>query len=89
MSSTATKPIRLSAHACEQLAYRGASEAEVAETIRAASWQSAELGRRECRKTFSYGGTWHGKPYQLKEVRPIFADEPEEIVVVTVYVYYR
>jgi hypothetical protein len=26
--------------------------------------------------------------YATKQVRPIFVDEPEEIVVVTVYVYY-
>jgi hypothetical protein len=26
--------------------------------------------------------------YATKQVRPIFVDEPQEIVVVTVYVYY-
>jgi hypothetical protein len=29
-----------------------------------------------------------GAVYATKQIRPIFVDEPEEIVVVTVYVYY-
>lgn len=33
--------------------------------------------------------TWNEKWYLNKEVRPIFVDEEEEIVVVTVYVYYH
>jgi hypothetical protein len=48
----------------------------------------AEGGRLECRKDFSYGREWNGKVYATKQVRPIFAEEPNEILVVTVYVYY-
>jgi hypothetical protein len=33
-------------------------------------------------------GTPSTTHYATKQVRPIFADEPTEIVVVTVYVYY-
>jgi len=83
------KPIRLSHHAREQLAFRGSLEDEVVETIRMAPWQAAELGRQECRRAFRYERLWNGKPYAIKEVRPIFVEEREEIVVVTVYVYYR
>lgn len=82
------KPIRLSFHARWNLSRRGAAEEEVVEAIRAARWRSAERGRLECRKDFAFNGTWNGKPYATKGVRPIFVDEPEEIVVVTVYVYY-
>ena len=32
--------------------------------------------------------TWNNRYYAMKQVRPIFVDEPDEIVVVTVYVYY-
>jgi hypothetical protein len=42
----------------------------------------------ECRKDFTYGREWTGKFYETKQVRPIFAEEMDEIVVVTVYVYY-
>lgn len=48
----------------------------------------AELGRLECRKDYPFHAVWNGVHYSTKQVRPIFVDEPEEIVVVTVYVYY-
>jgi hypothetical protein len=82
------KPIRLSGHARDTMRYRGASEEEVVETIRSASPEPAEAGRLECRKDFTYGRLWNGKWYATKQVRPIFIEEPDEIVVVTVYVYY-
>jgi len=83
-----TKPIRLSGHARSQLARRGVSEDEVIEAIRASPWQPAEPGRLECRKDFPYGREWNGKFYKTKQIRPIFVEEMDEIVVVTVYSYY-
>ncbi|MBI4823339.1 MAG: hypothetical protein HY805_03800 [Nitrospirae bacterium] len=82
------KPIRLSGHAKEQLFYRGTTEEEVFEAIRTSEWQPAELGRLECRKDFAFENIWNKKYYKVKQVRPIFADEDTEIVVVTVYTYY-
>jgi hypothetical protein len=82
------KPIRFSGHAQGQLARRGVSEHEVIETIRIASWQPAELGRLECRRNLPYGREWNGIFYAPKQVRPIFVEEPDEIVMVTVYSYY-
>ena len=35
-----------------------------------------------------YSDDWNGKFYATKRVRPIFVDEPEEIVVITVYTYF-
>lgn len=72
----------------EQLPFRGATEQEVNEAIRTSPWQPAELGRLECRRNFVFQQEWNGAWYPTKQVRPIFVDEPEEIVVVTVYVYY-
>ncbi len=83
-----TKPIRLSKHAIEQLPYRGTSQEEIQEAIRGEDWAPAELGRLECRKDFPFGREWHGKIYATKQVRPIFVEETDEIVVVTVYTYY-
>ena len=71
-----------------QLAYRGGVRQEVVEAIRTVPWGPAELGRLECRKDYSFQAVWNGVRYGTKQVRPIFVDEPEEIVVVTVYVYY-
>lgn len=82
------KPIRLSGHARENMRYRGATQEEVAETIRTARWEPAEQGRLECRKDFAYGQDWNRRSYATKQVRPIFVEEPDAIVVVTVYVYY-
>jgi len=46
------------------------------------------MWRLECRRDFPFGKEWNGKMYAIKQVRPIFVDEPDEIVVVTVYAYY-
>jgi hypothetical protein len=82
------KPIRLSAHALGYLMMRGFTVAEVEETIRTSPWGKAELGRLECRKDFPFNAEWNGHRYATKQVRPIFVDEPEEILVITVYTYY-
>jgi hypothetical protein len=67
---------------------RGCTEQEVLETIRTAAWGAAERRRLECRKNFPFHAVWNNVLYATKQVRPIFVDEPHEIVVVTVYVYY-
>jgi hypothetical protein len=90
MAETVTpqKPIRLSAHAELQLQFRGGSKHEVVEAIRTEPWQPAESGRMECRKDFAFAAEWNKQHYATRQVRPIFVEEPDEIVVVTVYVYY-
>jgi len=82
------KPIRLSSHALSYTARRGFTVAEVEEAIRDSRWEPVELGRMECRKVFPFNREWNGKRYASKEVRPIFVEETDEIVVVTVYTYY-
>ncbi len=82
------KPIRLSAHALTYMARRGFTLAEVEETIQTSPWTPAELGRLQCQKDFPYGKDWNGKVYATKRVRPIMVEEPDEIVVITVYTYY-
>jgi len=82
------KPIRLSEHARQQMRFRGAAEDQVIETILTGTWEPAELGRLECRKDFSFKSVYNGKYYETKQIRPIFVEEPGEIIVVTVYVYY-
>jgi hypothetical protein len=82
------KPIRLSGHARKQLQFRGATEHEVIEAIMTEPWGPAELRRLDCRKSYLFNAEWNGHYYGTRQVRPIFVDEPDEIVVVTVYVYY-
>lgn len=82
------KPVRLSGHAREDMVYTGASEGEIIDAIRTSTWDSAKRGRVECRMDLPFNREWNGKLYTAKQVRPIFVDESDEIVVVTVYVYY-
>ena len=51
-------------------------------------WKPVELGRLECRMNMEFDKEWNNKYYKNKQVRPIFVEEMDEIVVVTVYVYY-
>ena len=82
------KPIRLSAHARDQLTHRGVLESEIVQCIRTAEWERAAGGRLECHAEYAYNASWNGAHYATKRVRPIFVEEASEIVVVTVYAYY-
>lgn len=82
------KPIRLSAHALGYLTSRGFTIGEVEQAIRTRPWREAELGRFEAREEFIFNDEWNGRWYATKQVRPVFVDEPDEIVVITVYTYY-
>ncbi len=70
------------------MTFRGATEEEVVKAIRQAEWQPVERGRFDCRYEFAFDADWNGHHYARKQVRPVFVDEPDTIVVVTVYVYY-
>ncbi len=82
------KPICLSGHARQQMQFRGTSEQEIAQAVRSEDWQPAGSGRFECRKDFPFNSKWNNKVYTTKQVRPIFVEESNQIVVITVYVYY-
>lgn len=84
------KPIRLSKHALGYIPLRGFTVEEVEAAINSEPWHPASQGqgRLECRRNFAFGRDWNGKFYATKQVRPIFAERTNEIVVVTVYTYY-
>lgn len=82
------KPIHLTAHARGYIARRGFSVEEVELAIRESPWQPAERGKMECRRNFPYQKQWGGRPYAIKQVRPVFMEEEREIVVITVYTYF-
>jgi hypothetical protein len=82
------KPIRLTRHARQQCRERGATEAEVRRAIIQGSRSPAKSGREICRFNFRFGRTWQGKVYAIKQVAPVIKEEPNEIVVVTVYTFY-
>ncbi|MBM3127283.1 MAG: hypothetical protein FJ009_01445 [Chloroflexi bacterium] len=84
------KAIQFSEHAREQMVLRGASEDEVAQTIRQESWAQAKRAKYRAKRRFAFDkpSPLNQKTYRFKEVEPIFADEPDMLVVVTVMVYY-
>ncbi|GEM_PF-291635 len=82
------KPIAFTKHAYRYLERRGFTTKEVEAAIRLEEWQAADFGRLECRKEFAFNDEWNESFYATKLVRPIFVDEPNEIVVITVYTYY-
>ncbi|MGE0544061.1 MAG: DUF4258 domain-containing protein [Dehalococcoidia bacterium] len=82
------KPIRFSGHANEQMIERGASEAEVIGAIRDGERAPAKQGRQGFRRNYPYGSMWGGRVYAIKQVFAIVAEEPDVLVVVTVYTYY-
>lgn len=81
------KNIRISNHAYDQIKRRGTDEFEVVHAIQNGKWENAELSRLQSNFKFDYNAVWNGKTYKYKQVKPIFVDE-DEIVVVTVYTYY-
>ena len=51
-------------------------------------WKPAELGRLECKKILPYKKEWNKIYYNEKEIRPIFVEEENEIIVITIYTYF-
>jgi hypothetical protein len=82
------KPVRLTRHAEEQAAERGATEAEVIEAVTKGSREPAKHGRELCRYNFTFGKNWQGKHYPIKQVAPVIKEETDETVVITVYTFY-
>jgi Domain of unknown function (DUF4258) len=82
------KPIRVTEHAREQCAERGAVESEVVEAIRKGTRDSAKHGREFCRFNLSFAKRWQGRIYAIKQVAPVIKEEANEIVVITVYTFY-
>ena len=82
------KPIEISPHAREKMLDRGATEADVADAIRTGSPEPARKRRIMFRKNFTFNGQWRGKHYAVKQVAPVVTQEPNRLVVVTVFVYY-
>jgi hypothetical protein len=84
----AEKPIVLSQHAVDQMPSRGTTPTEVEEAIRGGEAVAAKGGRMAYRKNFPFRRQWKGRYYETKQVLPIVVEEPDSLVVITVYVFY-
>lgn len=70
------------------MAARGATENEAIEAIQNSEWTHTKKDRMDCRKDFEYNKKWNNKFYATKQVRPVFKELENEILVITVYTYY-
>ena len=80
--------IVFSQHAIDHMLPRGATRAEVEETVRSGERLAAKGGRHAYRKNFPYRSQWKGRYYETKQVMPVVVVEGETTIVVTVYVFY-
>ena len=67
---------------------RGATEHEVTQVLLHREEAEARAPRLGKRMVFTDGYVWKERFYPHNLVRVIYADEREEIAIVTVYVYY-
>ncbi|MCD6118188.1 DUF4258 domain-containing protein [bacterium] len=81
-------PIKISLHAKEQMLERGASEEEVKIAVQKGEKQEAKKGRIIYKKNFQFNNHWRGREYKIKQVSPVVAIEGDDIIVITVYVFY-
>lgn len=82
------KPIRLTFHAEQRAKERGASTEEVELAIRTGMQEEAKNSRKQFRLNMEFGKDWIGTTYAIKQVVPVTVEEENEIVVITVYVFY-
>jgi hypothetical protein len=82
------KEIHFTKHVLDRCSDRGTTEEEIVQAIRESMWKPAKEGKMECRATFTFNAIWGAKFYAKKDVRPIFAENKDSIVVVSVYTYY-
>ena len=81
-------PIRIDPHAAARAEERGASTEEIQATIETGASIPAGRGRTGRAKVFPFGKKWLGRPYDQKRVEAVYATEGDDIIVVTVYVFY-
>ncbi|MEW6481502.1 MAG: DUF4258 domain-containing protein [bacterium] len=82
------KPIKFSQHSLDNMVDRGATREEVELAIMNGESFPAKKGRIAFRKNFSYNDMWKGRFYNVKQVMPIVVEEPNRLMVVTVYVFF-
>jgi hypothetical protein len=80
--------IRLHPHVLGRLLERGATEAEVIETVRTGETFPAKFGRIGFRRNSPFNGTWRGRKYATKQVEACAVKEPTWLVITVIVRYY-
>ena len=79
---------RLIEHAKERASERGATEDEIHTVLSTGSEVQVRRGRKGKEMVFEYGREWLPKRYPQNKVRVIYVEEDDEIVVITLKVFY-
>ena len=80
--------VTLHPHARTRLAERGATEAEVIETVREGERFPAKFGRTGFRRNFPFNGVWRGRQYATKQVEAFAVEESGWLVITVIVRYY-
>ncbi len=88
MQPADSKPVRLTRHALEQCRERGTDASEIEAAVRYGEKQPVRQGRWRYAYNLPFNAAWRGRTYAIKQVVPIVAEEPTELVVVTVFTFF-
>lgn len=80
------KPIAFTKHARQRMQERGAREEDVCTAIRGGQREPAHRGLSLHRFTLEFKREWDGRYYGVQQIAAVVAEEPDRLVVVTVYV---
>ena len=80
--------IVFSDHSFAQMIERGTRREEVETAILKGEKVPAKKGRHAYRINFQYEQLWDEKWYAMKQVMPIVKEDDDELIVITVYVFY-
>jgi hypothetical protein len=80
--------IRIEPHTKQRAKERGVSEEEIRDTLDNGMPVFAKPNRLCKSKVFPFMSEWNGKIYEEKKVNVFYLIENNEIITITVYVYY-
>jgi len=80
--------IRIEEHTLMRANERGATENEIIETIKNGIIIKAKLERLAKSKIFSFNNIRNGKYYEQKKIEVYYIIEHNEIITITVYVFF-
>lgn len=80
--------IRIEPHTLERAEERGTNEAEIIDVIETGFPVEAKYSRKGKAKVFNFQSQRLGKYYEQKRVEVFYLVEDDEIITVTVYVFY-
>lgn len=80
--------ILYTAHARARMRTRGTSDPEVEASLRMGLEDVANRPKLAKTIILPFGRFWGGRRFEQKKLRVIYAEEGDDLIVITVYVYY-